>query len=126
MRRMRATQRKRRAAAASRQVAAREVAPGSRSAWPSSGSPGGGALAAEPVLAHRAERIRELGEEACRRLLADADLDGRAARRIEVRAEQDVPQHQVLAVVLVALLDARRVVPAVQARRVEHVVERTE
>src|SRR3569832_1172088 len=73
------------------------------------------------------ERPGELLEEAGRHLLLNADVHRRAiVAGVVERAEDVVPQQDVLAVVLVALAQVLAVMPAMKFRRVEPPRQRAE
>ena len=55
----------------------------------------------------------------------DPDLCRGPAVCIEIGAKQNIPEHQVLTVILVALIEIKRVMPTMHARCVEHIVERS-
>ena len=70
------------------------------------------------------KRLRDLGKEPLGHATADADIDRGRARRIEIGAEDLVPKHEVLTVIGISLRKQPRVMPAMQARRAQHPVQR--
>ena len=68
--------------------------------------------------------MRKLAEKALGHLAADADIDRRWPRRIEIGSQNLIPQHQILTVIGVAFRQFLGMVPAMQPWRAENPVER--
>src|SRR5262245_50386731 len=80
-----------------------------------------------PLACLGQKRPHDLMNETRRHEFPNADICGRAAVACaEIGAEQEIPNHHVLAVVLVPLAQILAVVPAVQLGRVEDPGQRTE
>ena len=74
-----------------------------------------------------AKRLHELAPEPFRHRILDADFGWWTALRIiVVSAENQIPDHEILAVVFVPFPQVHRVMPAMQRGRVENVAEHSE
>ena len=72
-----------------------------------------------------AERLRQLAEKIFRDLAADANIRRRRSIGIEIGAKQQIEEHDILTVVRVALAHVLGMMPAMQSRRAEDIIENT-
>ena len=72
------------------------------------------------ILANLVQRPDKLLQEAGRDIFVDADIGRGASVRIEICAEQHVPEYDILAVIIIGFFDDTTMVPAMQARRVKY------